>query len=171
MLESSRSLYKLIVLFMLGKVSFPMTNAQISDLVLSLKYTGYFNLQEVLAEMISSSLLETEHRGHTTYYLATEQGRQTLRFFEGEISPEIRSEIASYLEEHAYEIRSESSTRADYSRESDGSYLVNGVVMEGSRTLISVNISVPTESMARTLAENWKAKSQEAYEAVMKTLM
>ena len=49
MLESGTSLYKLIILFMLGKVTFPLTNAQISDLILSRRYTSYFHLQEVLS--------------------------------------------------------------------------------------------------------------------------
>jgi hypothetical protein len=34
-----------------------------------------------------------------------------------------------------------------------------------------MKLSVPTEKAAQTLAENWKAKSQEVYAAVMKLLV
>ena len=95
MLESGTSLYKLIILFMLGKVTFPLTNAQISDLILSRKYTSYFHLQEVLSEMIDTGLLEIETTNHTTYYRMTDQGKQTLEYFRNEIPPEIRREIAN----------------------------------------------------------------------------
>ena len=43
MIESSYSLYKLIVLYMLKKVNFPLTNAQISDFILGQEYTSYFH--------------------------------------------------------------------------------------------------------------------------------
>ena len=36
------TLYKLIVLFMLQKVDFPLTNAQISGFILDKGYTNYF---------------------------------------------------------------------------------------------------------------------------------
>ena len=52
MIESTYSLYKLIILYMLKKVKFPLTNAQISDFMLGREYTSYFHLQEVLSEMV-----------------------------------------------------------------------------------------------------------------------
>lgn len=39
-MESSLTLYKLIILYMLTKVNFPMTNAQISDFILGEEYTS-----------------------------------------------------------------------------------------------------------------------------------
>ena len=167
MLESGTSLYKLIILFMLGKVTFPLTNAQISDLILSRKYTSYFHLQEVLSEMIDTGLLEID----TTYYRMTDQGKQTLEYFRNEIPPEIRREIANYLVLHSYEMRNESSTLADYFRNSNQDYTVNCMVKEGKQTLIELKFTVPTEEAARTLSENWKKKSQETYAAIMKILM
>ena len=35
------TLYKLIVLYLLNKVSFPLTMAQVSDLILEKEYTSY----------------------------------------------------------------------------------------------------------------------------------
>ena len=81
MIESSYSLYKLVILFMLKKVNFPLANAQISDFILGQEYTSYFHLQEVLAEMAESGLIRTETIRNATYYHMTESGAQTLEFF------------------------------------------------------------------------------------------
>ena len=43
------TLYKLIILYMLKKVDFPLTNAQISEFVLDQEYTTYFTLQQAIA--------------------------------------------------------------------------------------------------------------------------
>ena len=48
------TLYKLIILYMLEKVDFPLTNAQISDFILGKGYTTYFTLQKALSELDNS---------------------------------------------------------------------------------------------------------------------
>ena len=50
-MSDSFTLYKLIVLYMLQKVDFPLTNSQISEFVLDKEYTNYFTLQQALSEM------------------------------------------------------------------------------------------------------------------------
>ena len=44
------TLYKLIILYMLDKVDFPLTNSQISEFVLDKGYTDYFKLQQALSD-------------------------------------------------------------------------------------------------------------------------
>lgn len=43
--------YKLMILYMLDRVDFPLTGSQISQFLLD-KYTNYFNLQIALNEQI-----------------------------------------------------------------------------------------------------------------------
>ena len=50
-IESSFTLYKLIILYMLQNVNFPLSNTQISDFILEKEYTNYFHLQEALSEL------------------------------------------------------------------------------------------------------------------------
>ena len=51
------TLYKLIVLYMLDRVDFPLTTSQISEFILDKGYTTYFRLQSALAELTDSGLL------------------------------------------------------------------------------------------------------------------
>ena len=43
------TLYKLIILYMLKKVDFPLTNAQISEFVLDQEYTTYFSIYRMMS--------------------------------------------------------------------------------------------------------------------------
>ena len=54
------TLYKLIILYMLEKVDFPLTNAQISGFILDKGYTTYFHLQQAISELIDSELIESK---------------------------------------------------------------------------------------------------------------
>ena len=76
------TLYKLIVLYMLDRVDFPLATSQISEFILDKGYTSYFKLQETLSELISSDLLKAETRrsiSSATKYLPP-SGRRSMIF-------------------------------------------------------------------------------------------
>lgn len=171
MTDSPFTLYKLIVLYALEQVTHPLTNAQLSNLFLDNDYTTYFRLQEVLSDLIETDLLETETRNNTTYYRPSAQGRETIRYFSGDISPEIRSEIKTYLRQHAQELRNDVLITAEYTRTAQQDYSVHCSVQENGSSLIELKLSVPTETAAQTLTGNWKTHSQEAYETLLKLLL
>ena len=97
------TLYKLIVLYMLNKVNFPLTNTQLSEFILEKEYTNYFTLQQVISELLSSGLIHVKTAGSTSRYQITAQGIETLGFFSNRISDPIKEEIDNFLKENSYE--------------------------------------------------------------------
>ena len=86
-MAESYTLYKLIVLYMLDRVDFPLTTSQISEFILDKGYTSYFKLQETLGELTESDLLRVETTHNRTLYHLTENGAETIHFFSNKISP------------------------------------------------------------------------------------
>lgn len=165
------TLYKLILLYMLNGVNFPLTNAQISNFILEKEYMNYFTLQQVLSELLDAELIHIKTIRNATYYDLTPQGKETLNFFENRISDLIKEEIDCYLMEHKYELRSEVGTIADYCKSKKGEYIVHCQVKEGSSNLIDLKITVPTEEHAERMCVNWKNASQDIYSYIMATLL
>ena len=60
MLSDPMTLYKLMNLYMLKQVNFPLTNAQLTDFFLQHEYASYFTLQQALNELQESGLIRTE---------------------------------------------------------------------------------------------------------------
>ena len=52
----TETLYKLMIMHMLNKVEFPLTNSQISQFFLENEYTNYFTVQKSLSELIEDDL-------------------------------------------------------------------------------------------------------------------
>ena len=169
--SEASTLYKLIVLYMLRKVNFPMTNSQISDFIITQGYTTYFNLQEALSEMVDSGLLKTENIRNVTYYQMTENGENTINYFDNQISDGIKEDIHKYLDENAYELRNEVSILADYHKSTKSDYIVTCQVKERDTNLIDLSLSVPTEDAAKAICDKWKQKNQEIYAYLMKELL
>ena len=91
------TLYKLIILYMLSKVDFPLTNAQISDFILGKGYTTYFTLQKALSELTESGLIREETTHNRTLYHLTEEGDESICFFENKISDAIKKDISDFF--------------------------------------------------------------------------
>ena len=67
-MSESFTLYKLIILYMLEKVDFPLTTSQISEFILDKGYTNYFKLQSTISEMLDSQLILAENTHNRTLY-------------------------------------------------------------------------------------------------------
>ena len=72
------TLYKLIVLYMLDRVDFPLSTSQISEFVLDKGYTTYFKLQQALSELMDAGLIRDESTHNRTLYHLTEDGSSTI---------------------------------------------------------------------------------------------
>ncbi len=164
-------LYKLIVLYMLNRVDFPLTNSQISEFILDEGYTTYFKLQQALSELIESGFVHEECTHSRTFYHLTEDGADTIRYFENDISPAIREDIHTFLKQKRYELKNEVSVKSDFYETSSGEYSVRCQVMEKGAALIDLTLAVPTKDEAETIANNWTKKNQEIYASIMANLL
>lgn len=165
------TLYKLIILYMLKKIDFPLTNSQISEFILDKGYTTYFKLQQAISELIESAFIREEIVQNRTFYHITEDGVETIQFFKNNISPAIQKDIDDFLKEKKYDLKNETAVKADYYRNTNMEYSVRCQVMENELPLIDLTITVPTETEAENVAKNWKKKNQEIYAMIMGELL
>ena len=86
------TLYKLIILYMLDKISFPLSNAQLSEFILEKEYTDYFTVQSALSELSETGFLKVRTVRNTSLYYITEEGRKTLSYFSKKISRSVSHE-------------------------------------------------------------------------------
>lgn len=171
MQSESLTLYKLIILSILDKVNFPLTNAQVSDFILNNEYTDYFTIQQAISELYDSDLIHITSVRNSTHYRISSAGQETLNFFENKIPDAIQQDIEVFLQTNGYELKEEVSTIADYFENKKDDYIVRCQVKEDGSPIIDLSLSVPSEEEAAAICNNWKSKSQEVYAYVMKTLM
>ena len=171
MVQESLTLYKLIILYMLEKVSFPMTKTQISDFVLEQEYTTFLTLQQAIAELLDTSLIMGETVGNRTHLKITEEGRDTLNYFGNRLSTAIKNDVDIYLLENEFELRNEVSILANYYKSStSGEYEAHLIAKEKDVPIVDLKLSVPMEEMAAAICENWMLKNEDIYKYLTKQL-
>ncbi|MBR6666295.1 MAG: DUF4364 family protein [Lachnospiraceae bacterium] len=170
MLQDPLTLYKLIVLYMLDRVTFPLTTAQISDFILEKEYTNFLTLQQVIGELADTGLVTTRSDNNRTHLTLTSEGTETLHFFENRISPAIKSEIHTFFQEKEYSLREEVSVTSDYYKATSGEYEAHLIAKERGIHLIDLTISVPNKEMASSICDNWLEKNQIIYQYLIEQL-
>ena len=171
MLSDPMTLYKLMNLYMLKQVNFPLTNAQLTEFFLQHEYASYFTLQQALNELQESGLIRTESTHNSTRYEITREGEDTLSFFGKNISPAIVEDMDKYLKDNRFRMRNEVGTLADYYKSTNQDYIVHCELREGRNPLLDLSLSVPDREQAEAMCSQWKEKSQAIYSYIMKSLM
>ena len=165
MFQDPLTLYKLIVLYMLDRVNFPLTNAQVSDFILEREYTNYLTLQQVINELLDARMITSRTILNRTHLSITPEGRETLHFFQNRINHGIKKDIDSYFRENEYVLRNEVSVLGDYYyRAGIGEYETHLVAKDRGVNLVDIRMAVPTEEIARNICDNWQKKNQEIYQ-------
>lgn len=164
-------LYKLIILYILDKVEFPLTNIQLTNFILDKGYTNYFNIQQVLAELIEDNFIHCNVVRNTSYYEIAETGGETLSFFSDKISDAIKNDIDVFLRDNKYALREANSTRASYYEARKNEYVTSLQILERGNPIIDIHLSLPSEQEANIVCDNWHKKSSDIYSKIVAALM
>ncbi len=169
--EESLTLYKLMILFMLDHLDFPLTNSQLCEFFINRNYASYFQLQQALNELSDTKFLQSDRIRNTTRYTITPSGQEALRLFQSKIAKSIQEEILDYFKEHKFKLRREINVTADYYPLKSGEYMVEAFIKERGVTLMDIKLNVVSKEQAIAVCDNWSERSDAVYARVMETLL
>ena len=171
-MTEAMTIFKLMVLYMLKRVDYSLSNVQLSEFFLDKQYTDYFTLQLVLNALLSARLITVETVRDVSRYELTKEGEEVLNYFGDRILSEAKMDMDEYLKENNFRLKNENSVLADYSRKPQSNeYEVCCKVLEGKSSLIELKLSALTEEMAAKMCDQWQKKSAEIYEFVIRALL
>lgn len=163
-------LYKLIILFMLDRTNYTMTNSLISDFVIGKGYTNMFNLHEALSELIDKEFISTDTIRDTIHYKITNSGEEALSCFENRLPYSIKQDILEFLKAEKINVKNESEIYANYYYNNSNWYTVECIIKDRKETLMDLKFDVPTKTQAETICNNWRGKSSEIYDYLVNQL-
>lgn len=171
MLSEPLTLYKLMTLYMLKQVKFPLSGSQLSEFFLDKEYATYFTLQQVLKELTEAHLITAETVRNSSRYEITREGEETLSFFGKKISPAIIEDMDEFLKVNKVRLRDEVGVTSEFYKSTNQDYIVHCEVREGRTPLIELNIAVPDKEQAEDMCNRWTTSNQTIYSYIMKELL
>ncbi len=165
------TLYKLMILYLLKSVNYPLTNNQLGRFFLDYDYTTYFTLQQCISELCEAQLIHAHSSRNTTRYEITKEGSETLNYFQSDITQGAIEDMDKFLRQNKIHLRSESSNYTDYYETERGDYIAQMEVREEDSILYSLQLSVPDKETAEAVCSRWAEKNSAIYAFLIKQLM
>ena len=170
MSDNRLTLYKLIILFMLDRVDFPLTTSQLSQFILDKGYTNYFSFQQALNELEDAGFIQSEQIRNTTQFHLTPEGKEALDMFDYKISPAIKDDIYAYFAAEKINLRNEVEIFATYYPAKREEYTVQCTILERKETMLDIKLNVPTLEQATRICDTWQEKSNSIYDYLVRQL-
>lgn len=170
MLQEPLTLYKLIILYLLKRAALPLSRQRVCNFILEKGYTNYFLLNQAIGELIDAGMVTSQPINDRSHLSLTQEGEQTLAFFQTNISDVTKEEINAYLRENKLELLTEISVTANYDRASTGEFEAHLIAREKGIPLVQITLSVPAEETADSICKNWREKNEEIYQFLVEKL-
>lgn len=161
---------KLLLLYILQVLKSPISNGQLTEIVLENNFINYFTLQQYISELDSSNFISYENINEKKLLILTKKGESVLSFFKDRISPSKISILDNYMKEKIDLIKKELTIQSDYTILKNDNFLVDLKALEDNITLMELKLSVPTKKQATSLCQKWKENPSDLYTKIINLL-
>ncbi len=165
------TLYKLMILYLIQKVDFPLSNSQISEFIIDKGYTNYFNVQRAFHELEEEEMLRIKIIRNMSHYYLTDEGAEAINMFEYQIPNSIKDDISQFLDEKEYQLRRETDLEADFFPAKRDEYTVHLKIKEKDTLLLELNLNVVSREQAVHICDHWDQMHSDVYSALIQKLL
>lgn len=172
MFENSAELAenKLLLLYILQVLKRPISNSQLTEIILENNLINYFTLQQYISELVASGFSSYEEINDKKLLTITKKGENVLSFFKDRISPSKLNILDNYIKDTIDLIKKELTIQSDYTLTKNDNFLVDLRALEDNVTLMELKLSVPSKSQAASLCKRWKENPSELYNKIINLL-
>ncbi len=169
-MEDTKSLYKLMVLYLLNKAGGTLTKAQVSAFLLEKEYTNYITFMEVIEALTEADLMIAKQEASKTFLTITKEGQDTLSYFGGRLGEALLLDMHDFLAENKVPMQEDLSVRSEYYKTTAGEYEAHLSAYERDIRLLDIKLSVPDKETAVRISDRWLEKNREVYRLLVQNL-
>lgn len=159
---------KLIVLYIISRLTKTVTNLQISDIILDVTGIDYFTLQAILLDLSEKGLISMFYEEETRYYKITDEGINMLESLINLVPDFIISRVLKKVDGEEKKIKQKSVIYADYFPEDEDRYVVKCKITEGGKKSVEIEFAVATKQQAVDICNKWYENPSKYYLEIVK---
>lgn len=161
---------KALILYILNKVSGPITNDALLKLVVNIDNMNYFYFQQFLLDLLENKYIISFNENNKVFYELTKEGNQALQLVKDIIPGISKFRVDNNFKETLEEIKNEISISSDFIPHSENEYSVNCKITENNQTLFELEVFAGSREQAKAISDNWNNKAEEIYPKILEIL-
>lgn len=159
---------KVLILFVMGKASYPVTVGELYELCYQDDCLSYFDVCTAVPEMVASGHLKQVDEER---YEITDQGRHDGALTEDSIAFTVKQRAENAVSRFNRQLRRSSFVRTRIVPKSDGTCSTIASLDDEGGSLMTLELYAPNQRQAAKLGELFEKRSEEVYSVIMMTLL
>ena len=161
---------KLTLLMLIHALEKPLTNEEITAIVLDAGLTDFISMQHYLTELCELAMLEQLANENKSYYLLTENGRVALDFFKARIPMHVQDKILKIAGKFKSQLPVETQIDSNYTKVNDEEYAVTLEISENHKPMMSLTLNVMSDKHAQQICSNWDEQATHTFGDILSIL-
>lgn len=161
---------KVVILYLLNKVSKELTNDALFQLVYSITDMNYFYFQQFLLDLLETNYISNYIKGTESVYEITKKGKEALIQTESLIPGILKLRIDNNFKENLDTIEEEYSVTTEFIPEPNDNYSVKCKIIENNKVIFEIQVYAGSQEQSKKVAENWKHNAIELYPKLLEIL-
>lgn len=159
---------KVLILYVMARASYPMTNQQIYEVCYQDECLSYFDVCTAIPEMVKSGHLAAVDAEH---YEITEKGRQDGAITADSIAFTVRQRAENAVARFNRQLRRSSFIKTRIIPREDGECSVVMTLDDDKSNLMTIELLAPNQRQAVLLSRRFEAKAEIIYNLTMTELL
>ena len=159
---------KILVLYIMNNVAYPVTIQKIYDLVYQDDKLSYFDLAQAIPQMVDSGHLELID---TENYVITPKGREACSITEDTIAYPVMLRAKDAVEQFNRTIRRSSFVQSSVEKVEEHNYTVHMSLKDDRGDIIHIDLAAPSQKFAHRLAKGFSERAEVVYRCIVDQLL
>ncbi len=155
---------KALILYVLSKLSEPISNDALLKMLISIDNMNYFYFQQFLLDLLENSYIIKDEN---ELYELTDEGKKALELVKDLIPGITKFKIDNTFKETLGDIKNEVSITTEFIPINEKEYNVECKITENNQVLFKIELFAGTHAQAKKISDNWKKNAEEIYPEIL----
>ena len=161
---------KILILYLLDKLTQPLTNIQIMRLILNVQDMNYFYFQQFLSDLLNKKYIITYLKENNSVYEISPEGRKTLSFTENLLPGILKFNLDKSIKNNLDSVKNEINIVCEHITESEKMHMIKCKIVENYSVIFEVSLFAGSIEQAKLIEQNWKEHAFEIYPKIIELL-
>ena len=161
---------KALILYILDKVSKPISNDALLELAVSIDNMNYFYFQQFLLDLLENNYITNYEKDGESLYELTKEGLEALALVKDIIPGITKFRADNSFKETLVDFENKISITSDFIPHSENEYSVKCKIVENSQTLFELQVYAGTREQAKLISDKWNNNAEDIYPQILEIL-
>ena len=159
---------KFLILYISSRLIEPVGIDALTDLTMCDDGVDYFSFSECLNELVESEHLK---KTEDNLYCITPRGLRNSEICESSIPYSVRIKADKNISVYNQKLKRKGLIRSNVTKRPNGTYTVNLSLSDDVDNIMSLDLMVAKEDMAKQLSDHFQAHAEEIYNTILDALL